>query len=513
MFLLLYRKDLMALISSFKFSALLIVSVSLIVMSTWVLGNDYQRRLDTYTALADNAARQAQEYYIPARIVPMVHQPPSPLSIFVQGEEKRLGNSVEIRRWRYPVKASDSLTDNMLLVTTPSFDLLAIFTLIFSLFSLLLSYDAFSAEREQGTLKLVVLTGPRRPMIFLSKFLSGITLLALPLMFGLLASLLVLNLIHGIVFSGEMLVALVVMMLVGLLFSSVFLCMGLLASIIVRRSSTALVLALFLWSLLILLVPTMANNLAAALSPLPSPREISDFEQKSMNDLNELRFAARREKWPNAGSGWGSWNVLGMTPFLFDASPQHWRDWMEFIRFNEPLFQKRADQIYAIERNHFDSKRKQLELSDLLQSISPAFHLRKSLYSLASTGYHSHGQFLEAARRYRSEFLSSLAEKGLFTDNVHLLFSRREPKEFLDEDDWAQRRESYIRRLDAGENVWDVLGERVWEPLPSGYIPAFPSAEVMPDYTMAIEHGAVLTISLIVLFAAGFTLFIRYDVR
>lgn len=513
MFTTILFKELKNFILTFKFSAALITATVLLTGSAWVLGEDYVRRLNTYTALADDAAMAAADNYIPSRIRPNLHRPPSPLSIFAQGEEKRLGNSVEISRWEVPVEASDSLTDNMLLLAQPPFDMLMIFNLVISLFALLLTYDTISGEKEAGTLKLMILTGPRRPSIYLSKFIAALLVLSIPVLTGLLMSLIVLSFVHGVSFAPTHLTALLLMMLAGLLYGAVFIAIGMLCSTLVPRSSTALVMSLFVWTVLVLFLPASAQRLAASLHPLKSPREISDFQQKSYNEVVAELQEQRREKWSNAGSGWGSWNTTGESPFLFDSWPDAWRDTMGLIRFNENAMQKRAQQIYNLQREHLAEKRAQLELSRMLQFPSPSYHLRRAFTSLAATDLSTHEDFMERVRKYRADFLGSFRDRGFFDDNVIGLFSRRNLEEVLDEAGWEQRRQNHRARIEAGEDIWSVVGEKNWPPLPASFIPAFSNGVETPDMEGGLFFITALVLMVLILFSLGYVNFIGYDVR
>jgi hypothetical protein len=244
-----------------------------------------------------------------------------------------------------------------------------------------------------------------------------------------------------------------------------------------------------------------------------SPRELIDLRQKTVNELNEKRYRLRRERWDRAGSGWGSWNIGGQSPFFFDGPPESWRDTVEFVRYTEKVFLERADVIYNLEREHRAEKEKQLWWSRAVQSISPVYHLRRTFTALSATDYGTHSRFMEKARKYRSQFLASFRSRGYFDDNAIGLFSRRTMSEVLDPNGWEQRSAYHRQRLENGDDIWDVVGEKNWDPLPLDLVPTFSNGVEKPDFPTGITYTSILITMVIILFAAGFVSFIHYDVR
>lgn len=513
MFILLLTKEVKNYLQTFKFSAALLTTFVLIIASVWVLGGDFLRRQDSYNTLSEKAAQRVREVYVPSRIQPILHRPPSPLSIFAQGEEKRLGNSVLVRRWEVPSEATDSLTDNMLLAADPPFDLLTIFTLVVSLFGIVLSYDAISGERERGTLKLLCTFRTSRAIIFGAKFVSGVLVLSLPFIISLLCALLILQFMFAISFTALQWLAIVLMTCAGCVFGAFFIAVGLCCSALVRRSSTSLVLSLLIWSLGVMIVPNAANSLASALTELQSPAVLDTFEYTMNEEIREKKHRFRSEHSSNPQSGWGSWNIGGETPFLFDGNPAQFADTENFIRYYEKLHQQHALEVWNLKLEHLRQKKRQRSMADILSFPAPAFHLRAFYTTLAATDYQAHADFMDRARRYREELMSDFQRRGFFSDNVLGLFSRRTKEEVSDERKFQERQKSHLARLNAGVDIWDVVGERNWDPLPRDLMPAFEHGEVDPRLDEAAWPFTVLVIMTALVFSVGLVAFIRYDIR
>ncbi len=515
MFGVLLWKEIRNHLMTFRFGAALITTFVLVVISVWVLGDDYIRRRDSYNQLAESAARAAREVTVPSMAVPVLHHPPSPLSIFAQGEEKHLGNSVEISRWEVPRKASDSLTDNMLLAAQPPFDLLAIFTLVVSLFGVLLSYDSVSGERERGTLKMLCSSRTSRGIIFAVKFLGGLTVLSLPFLVSFLSALIVLQFVHGIGLAPVQWLAVAAMVFTGLLFGALFVAVGLMSSALVKRSSTALVFSLLLWTLGVPLIPATSTNLVSLLHPLPPSAEIANIAQVTSEEINDRvdEYTVPPEYRERQLRIEGGGGFFGQSPWLFDGNPPIFHVLEDFIRFHEPLRQERAEVVWEVEREHEVQMERQVVLASWLSSAAPATHLRNAFTALAGTGYSTNRRFMENARRYRHELLERFRRRGYFDENVIEFFSRLPREVAYSQELWEQRYAVYQERENSGEDFAGEMDWRQWEPLPADIVPAFRFESSRPEFEAALWPIAILAFMAAFAFAAGFAAFIRYDVR
>lgn len=512
MFVTLFVKEVINHLQTFRFGAALVTAFALVSVSAWVLGEDYRERLNAYNVLSESYAAQAREVYVPSQISPVIHRAPGPLAIFAQGSEGRLGNSVQIKRWEVPRHAEENLMQNKLLLGLPAFDLLSIFTIVFSVFGILLSFDAICGERERGTLKQVCSYPVPRATLFLSKYLAAVAVLAVPFAISLLSALIILLFALGISFSGAEWGAIALMALAGLLFAALFVAVGTAASALVKRSSTALLLGLVFWSVTVLIVPSLAPAAAAALVPLEQPQEVRVLEQKTWTETDSAVWKWAEDHAPNAGSGWGSSGFGGEDPWLFDAPPQWFHDAARFVAYIEPIYRQRAERIWNVVKRHLSRKEQQSGLADSLGSVSPAHLLRRSFTALASTDYATYADFMEQARRYRSALIDSLANRGLFTSKVYELFSRRPMAEIESESAWQNRRNDYEARRAAGEAGFAMMSIKNYGPLPENYAPQFVYRNGGPRTSDALAPIGFLAVYVLIILAAGFAAFARYRV-
>jgi ABC-type transport system involved in multi-copper enzyme maturation permease subunit len=510
MFGTLFRKEIREHLMTFRFGAALITTFVLVIISVWVLGEDFVVRNNNFNRMSESFSEENGKVYVPSQIAPVVLRPLSPLSIFAKGEDEHLGNAVRISRWLVPVEADDYLTVNDLLHSIPSFDLLTIFVFAISLFGILLSYDSICGERERGTLKMLCANTTKRGVIFTAKFAGGIAILAVPFLLSLISALLVLQFVHGIRFNATQWAAISLITVLGLLYGAVFIGLGMVCSALASRSSVALALALLFWTLSVILIPSAGNSIAGMIIPLESTEGISKYVQESSSEIEEKKSRFIEENNIDLSSN-GSSYIGGEQPYWFDGERQWLLDHMRYIGFYEQLYQERAEQLWKLYQGYLARKTEQYKLGSWLKLISPAHLLRNAVTALAYTDYSTHAEFLDQCRRYRRAILDDFRNKGLFDKNIHRFFTRYELSDFATEEMIEQREQERQRRADAG----DEFASRIegFGPLPENYIPAFDYTGGGPNFEEAVQPSVLLALLIIGIYALGFVAFIRYDVR
>jgi len=176
-------------------------------------------------------------------------RPPNPLSIFNVGFDKRLGNQVEVSHRYVPSlwDANIHESDNPFLDRFASMDIVFIFEVILSLLALVFAYDALAGESERGTLRLVLTNPVRRGHILLAKYISAMLCLLVPLLVSLLLAVILLTMSASIVLNTHDFLQIGGIILASAAYLSVFYLIGMLISVAMRRTSTALMLSMFIW--------------------------------------------------------------------------------------------------------------------------------------------------------------------------------------------------------------------------------------------------------------------------
>ena len=281
MLLTLIRRELLDNLMTFRFAAAVFITLLLVVANTVVLLKDYEQRLTAYnTATQESHQRlheqQTYSYYIGKLIA---HRAPNPLSIFNLGLDKRVGNKITVYHAFVPTiwDGEKHGTDNPFLNLFTSIDIALIFQAVLSLLALIFAYDALAGERERGTLRLVLTHPVQRGYILFAKYISAMLCLLVPLLISLLLSIILLTTSPMISLNTAEFLRIGGIVLTSLLYLSLFYLIGLCISAMTRRTSTALMLCMFVWGFLVLVYP---NLILTAVETTPQPEAyISDHQQ------------------------------------------------------------------------------------------------------------------------------------------------------------------------------------------------------------------------------------------
>jgi ABC-type transport system involved in multi-copper enzyme maturation permease subunit len=221
-----------------------------------------------------------------------VARPPNPLSIFNVGLDKRLGNEIWISYGFVPTlwDARMQGTTNPLLNLFSAIDIVFIFEVVLSLMALIFAYDAIAGERERGTLRLVLTHPIRRGHILLAKYISAMTCLLGPLLMSLLLAAILLTTSTAISLSINDFLRIGGIILSSIVYLSVFYLIGMLISVVTRRTGTALMLAMFVWGFWVLVYPNVI------LATIASPDASQARGESAKNQIQQIWEELDRER-------------------------------------------------------------------------------------------------------------------------------------------------------------------------------------------------------------------------
>ena len=498
-------------LKTFRFGAALVTTFVLVVISVWVLGDEYINNKEGFETLSASFKQDERAAYVPSMIFPVLFRPATPLNIFAQGPATNLGNSVQISRWSVPVEAEDKISNNVLLSSLPPFDLMTIFIFALSLFSILLSYDAFSGEKERGTLRILCTYPVPRPMIFLTKYLGCLAVICLPFIISFTASLIILIFIHGITFSISNILSLTLLLFSGLLYAGIFIGIGLSGSATMASSSSSLALSLLAWIILVVLVPATTQRITKTLEPLPPSEEISSLAQATLEEVKKNLEIYRRDNRISLAS-YGDNGPESEGYYWFDGYPKWLEDNSKFLIKKESLYMERADKLFNLQKEHLRKYREQEVVNDLLGHLSPAALLRSYFYSHSNTSASDFYCYLNACQEYRRQLIANFRSLGLYGKNVHKFFTRR-AKEEMQSIKQFLKRESERERIVKETGDDSVYSMSSFPPLEDTYYIDFDYHEENFNAFKNLSALIALLIYSLLTCVAGVFLFSRYDIR
>ena len=168
---------------------------------------------------------------------------------------------------------------------------------ILSLIALIFTFDAISGEREHGTLRLTLANAIPRRTVLIGKFLGALISVSIPFILSTLVNLLMLSTASAVHLNTQAWGRIGIILFIALLYTCLFLALGLLVSARVQRSAVSLVILLLTWVTFVVFMPSTLASLARGFSVSMSVDEYWDRYGQS-----DSQISARK---PCLGTGKG----------------------------------------------------------------------------------------------------------------------------------------------------------------------------------------------------------------
>lgn len=402
------KKEFLLNLMTFKFAVGTIVCVVLTAVFVPILAKDYQQRLNTYN---DNVARNEAELRkvkVYKNITPTLYRPPALLSVFSEGLEKRVDDSARIEMDTIPQMRGAAIQGNPYQVIFPVFDASLIFKIVIGVLALLVAYDTISGEKERGTLKLILSGTVRRYQVLLGKLFAGLMVLLVPVTAAFILGLVILLCFPMVDLAGADWIRIGLMYLASLVFISAMYNVGLLFSCLTKKSATSLVLGLFLWVVLVVVVPNASVYFAAQLRPL-QPEEKMDGQLAALQQEYESEFNKSKPPMPDviesdAADAFGHWY-----PRLINKSGMEY--YQACYRVQHTLGIKNADKFWEVERGYLNDLSAQKNLAANLARVSSIALYENVMSGLAGTNMSSFQTFVADVKTHRDRIIEYIRSR------------------------------------------------------------------------------------------------------
>jgi ABC-type transport system involved in multi-copper enzyme maturation permease subunit len=351
------RKEILSNLLSYKFFIVLLLLVLLVATSLFIMHRDFRQRMADYQIIR------------PAPGDPIALVAPNPLAIFAKGLDDAMTRSFEVNVIGIEVRAGQS-SGNLVYSFFPAPDFLYVVRVVLSLVALLFGFDQVSREREQGTLKLVLGSSVSRAKVLAGKWIGNFLSLAVPFLLVTLLAATLLMLDPNVRFSAGQLGRLGLILALSLLYLGFFLSLGILVSTLTKRAATSVVILLFLWSLLVFIIPNLGTLLARQFVSVPSVRALSEKRQQT----------------------WTREVLLGI------SRGGNWADHMRTLSAEND----RLEQDYRLKFERL------VRLSRNINRISPAASFLDAASEIAGTGIGEESRLKQEVVRYKDSIIDQL---------------------------------------------------------------------------------------------------------
>ncbi len=371
------------------------------MLSIYVGTQNYVSRLEQYSTVSEtnrNTLRQSLEKVgwralreLRSRGFDWTKRPEA-LSTFVSGLSGKLGQEVHVQHLRL-LQFSDSLfAVDSIYALFGMLDFSFVVKIIFSLCTLLLTYDVICGEKETGTLRLCASFPVSKSTIALAKLIGSTLAVLIPFVFGFLLSLAILSLSPNLSLAAADWQRLAALIVVFALYIVVFAAFGIWVSALTEGRLTAFLGLLGLWILWILVVPNLAVRAAQRLAPVQSIYELEKRGNALRWEVIKSRDAAQEDY------------LRGIPGDSFDSLPKEQQIAIRQVR--EKIDEKWDREFYSRLKDLQEQRRNQIKsqhrLVMIFSSISPLGAVSFLSMDLARTGFVQQKQIENALSTYLS---------------------------------------------------------------------------------------------------------------
>ena len=235
-----------------------------------------QKELYEAAKLAHMFSVEDAKYYKAIKLG--LERPPEPLSLLAEGAGERYGSSIVLSGKFAPmlIRARERLESIGTWSETVDFSHLV--GLFVSLLALLVSYDPICGERQDGTLQLSMANRLSRYQLLLGEYLGCLLSLAVPLLLGLLTTVLMLRFFEGFTLGNDDIFRVALIFSGGLLSASALIWLGLCCSSSCRWATTAFIITFGAWVLFAAVYPNLTQWIAQQVWPVPVTEETLSSE-------------------------------------------------------------------------------------------------------------------------------------------------------------------------------------------------------------------------------------------
>ena len=385
-----------------------------------------------------------------------IYKKPSPLHFCAAGGEVLLPDRVDSPHgsrgfWRltYP-----DVNINMKNVgpDVSQIDWVFIIGYVLSLIALIFTFDAISGEREHGTLRLMLANSIPRHPVLIGMFLGALISTSIPFMLAVLVNLLMLSSASAVHLNIQAWGRIGIILFIALLYTCLFLALGLLVSARVQRSAVSLVILLLTWVTFVAFMPSTLAALASGFSSSMSRHEYFDRYGQSYHKL--------RRTWRYA---WYQSNDEKM------------------LRIRGEWHTKIAISDERVAGEYLTFKITQVQRARAITRISPAALLQHLLEAFAGTGLDRYQQFTENAQRYAREYREFVVD-----------MERGDPE---------------------SRHIMGVREGMSQKPINPEAVPRFEDTRnIGKDFNTAATELLLLTLFVVVLLAGAYLAFVRVEI-
>ena len=417
------KRELYDNMNSLRFALTVLLILTLMIVNAVKHLGDYRAEMSIYRknvaqSLDHLRSRSENLYDLVEKGPGNFYKQPSPLSFCAAGGDAFLPNHVIAAKGRYIVtwENADGINgvNGIWRINYPDenpnlrdirpdytqIDWVLVISVVLSFVAILFTFDAISGERERGTLRLILSNSVPRSQILIGKFLGALLSIGLPFLMGALINLFLLNATSHISLETRDWGQLGVIFLIAMVYTSIFIALGVLISARVNQPEISLTILLLIWAVFVVLTPNTLGSIVSGLKPAQTREEFYVRFNTHYEELDKL--------YPTSS------NPIRQVPPTRGTEM-----WAKYIAAEAKLEEK-------LREERLKTQIIQIQFARTVARASPASIVQFAVESLAGTGLSRHLQFLDGVRRYAAQYREFVVSTDQADpDSPHLNFVRQ----------------------------------------------------------------------------------------
>lgn len=367
----LISKELLEHLRSVQFAVLAAASVLLFAVNGLVFVQQYKRLNADYRQAV--AAAEAQRSTMMTRL----YRAPTPLLFMAEGGAKTDPAGYTLSP-KMTLAALPAAPPNYKMPEVPELDWAFIVKVVFSLYVILLGFEAVSGEKERGTLRLVLSNQAGRAKVLTAKYLAILAGAAIPLVIGSLVSLIVIGLFLPGVLGAAFAARVALFLAAALAYLSLFAFLGLFFSALILRSSLALLVLLAFWIFFAFFIPDSSGILAEKFAEVPSEYQMAKSLGPTVQDQVWKRIASIQAR----------------------VEKGEFKTEQEVLAEADRAFEDGQDSVRKLYDDYALAMKARAGAARRISRVSPAALFQYAAEALSETGPRADGRFLEDVRNF-----------------------------------------------------------------------------------------------------------------
>ncbi len=369
-------------LQSIQFIVLLCISIILFSVNGLIFSNKYNKEMSWYSQ-NESAAQQH-----PSTVSTELYVLPGRLSFISEGGDRQRPSVYELGP-KGVLTPSPKEALNYKMPEIPEMDWSLIIKIFFSLYVLLLGYDAISGEKEQGTLRQVLSHPMGRLKLLTAKYFAMLLTVAVPLIIGLLTSLIIVGISVPFMYTAGSIVRVILLFFISMIYLSVFAFLSLLISSLIHQSSLSLLTLLVVWVCFVIIVPNTSGILSDKFSKVPSEYEVA----------KQIGPMIKKQIWARIGKVMERVRTGELTT---EEAVRHETD---------QAFDQGQEDLTSHYESYYHAMDQRASLARNISRVSPAALFQFSTDDIAGTGVDREKEFLREAREYSAVYDGYILKK------------------------------------------------------------------------------------------------------